>query len=55
MADQIMTVDKKRLKTKIDPLSKSGLRDAEAAILVQMGLPKEEKQGKDREAPASHS
>ncbi len=40
MADQIMTVDKKRLKTKIDTLSKSDLRDVEAAILVQLGLPK---------------
>ena len=43
MADQIMTVDKKRLKTKIDTLSKSDLRDVEAAILVQLGLPKWEK------------
>jgi mRNA interferase MazF len=40
MVDQIMTVDKKRLKTKIDTLSKSDLRDVEAAILVQLGLPK---------------
>jgi mRNA-degrading endonuclease toxin of MazEF toxin-antitoxin module len=40
MADQIMTVDKRRLKSKIATLTKSDLRDVEAAILVQLGLPK---------------
>ncbi len=40
MADQIMTVDKRRLKSKIATLTKSDLRDVEDAILVQLGLPK---------------
>ena len=40
MADQIMTVDKRRLKSKITTLTKTDLRDVEAAILVQLGLPK---------------
>ena len=40
MADQIATVDKQRLKSKLTTITKADLRDVETAILVQLGLPK---------------
>ena len=39
MADQIMTADKVRLKSRIDVLSKADLIAVETALRVQLGLP----------------
>ncbi len=39
MADQIMTADKARLKSKIDALSKADLQAVELALRVQLALP----------------
>jgi len=40
MADQIMTADKVRLKSKIDELSKADMLAVEHALQVQLALPK---------------
>ena len=39
MADQIMTADKVRLKSRIDVLSKADLSAVEMALRVQLALP----------------
>ena len=39
MADQIMTADKVRLKSRIDVLSKADLSAVEMALSVQLALP----------------
>lgn len=39
MADQLMTADKVRLKSKIDALSKVDLQAVDLALSVQLGLP----------------
>lgn len=39
MADQLMTTDKVRLKSKIDALSKVDLQAVDLALSVQLGLP----------------
>ena len=40
MADQLMTADKVRLKSKLFELSKADMQAVEAAMRVQLGLPK---------------
>ena len=40
MADQIMTADKARLKSRIDELSKADMLAVEHALRVQLALPK---------------
>ena len=40
MADQIMTADKVRLKSRIDELSKADMLAVEHALRVQLALPK---------------
>ena len=40
MADQIMTTDKVRLKSRIDTLSKEGMLAVEHALRVQLALPR---------------
>ena len=39
MADQLMTADKIRLKSKIDALSKADLQAVDLALRVQLALP----------------
>ena len=39
MADQIMTADKVRLKSRIDALSKADLNAVDLALRVQLALP----------------
>jgi mRNA interferase MazF len=43
MADQIMTADKSRLKSRLGTLSGAAMQAVEAAISVHLGLPKQDR------------